>query len=148
MYGIKNVFLSLGAVILQEKRGKTSKNRNISSWFFIMWKPNSIKLLNIELQGIISDFLFVLQNQNKNLGQIGLIFLTDFALISILFHIIFISLKSKCFNEGHSWEFLNSSYYNSHFPSILLFYLFSLWLHLQSVELIMFSSSYFIIIFI
>lgn len=148
MYGIKNVFLSLGAVILQEKRGKTSKNRNISSWFFIMWKPNSIKLLNTELQGIISDFLFVLQNQNKNLGQIGLIFLTDFALISILFHIIFISLKSKYFNEGHSWEFLNSSYYNSHFPSILLFYLFSLWLHLQSVELIMFSSSYFIIIFI
>ena len=72
-------------------------------------------------------FFLCFSHQNKNLGQIGLIFLTDFALISILFHIIFISLKIKCFSEGHSWEFLNSSYYNSHFPSILsLFSLASL----------------------
>ena len=64
-------------------------------------------------------FFLCFRHQNKNLGQIGLIFLTAFALISILFHIIFIRLKIKRFNEGHSWEFLNSSYY-SHFPSTLL----------------------------
>lgn len=66
VWHLKKIFFSLLVLcdyIRKEKR--ISKYRNISSWLLLMWEVNSIKVLNIELQGVISDFLFVLQYWNK-----------------------------------------------------------------------------------